>query len=280
MFSGLTQIIVLLAASRSALSQSVWNDWCNPSIDSCGGAYPPGHDHIGPSWWAINAKSSEAIIMSLTASLFLPIPPSDRIGMIVINPALENTNISDTSDNVPKEEVFQTITAAAPPGSCGQSTSQWCTFSSAYSYSPQPRQYSGAAVPIDTYHAGDTIRLNYTYHSDYKGQKSISQTPMVQNPCVTEVIQPLSSPTKEAPWQIWLKTECQCGSKGTILAHRYENMTIVLDREVPDFGQHSVISSNSTSSIPHTEDGGKTWTIAEIVLNDNYCENIDRCEST
>lgn len=274
--------LLLLLMSGVALtdrpSQPPRPQYCSHPVKGCGA--PPGHKHIGPSWWAIGAEPFGATIIGITMSLLVPVPPTDNTGVVVINPALENTNVSDTSDSAPAQQVFQTITASVPPGTCGQSADQWCTFPSIYDNNWQSKQRSDPAVPANTYRTGATVHLNYTYSVDCDGQPIVSQTPVMQGPYAQEPpLAPLSAHAQEAPWQIWLKAECQCQSRGTIPAHRYNNMTIILDRAVPNFGQGAMTLSNSTSSVPQTADGGKTWTIAEIEIDDNYCANDDACDS-
>ena len=102
--------------------------------------------------------------------------------------------------------------------------------------------------------------------------------------------------TNQAPWQMWLKTECMCEfGIHNIPAHSYYNLDIVLDIAVPNF-LDSISSSHSVMSVPTTIDGGKTWTIESSELPaqpgfpkhntdrdivDVYaglCENNESCE--
>ena len=63
-----------------------------------------------------------------------------------------------------------------------------------------------------------------------------------------------------APWQIWLKTECLCEAHVQIPGHTYRNVTIQLPRAAPLFHQH-VVQNNTDFSTPYTTDGGFTWHI-------------------
>ena len=60
-------------------------------VAGCSGGFPPGHQHMGTSWWAIGKESYQATILNFAATLHVPDAPVDTGGVIVINPAMENT---------------------------------------------------------------------------------------------------------------------------------------------------------------------------------------------
>ena len=68
------------------------------------------------------------------------------------------------------------------------------------------------------------------------------------------------------PWQMWLKTECQCQANGNIPAHNYTNVTFELNVPIADFG-NSVSSNDTTATEPYTTDGGRTWIVDQSKLD-------------
>lgn len=82
--------------------------------------------------------------------------------------------------------------------------------------------------------------------------------------------------TQQPPHQFWPKTECQCGGKGFVPAHQYKNTTITLINPSPDWG-NTVSNHDSTHTNAYTTDGGTTWIVDLISMNESYCENNDKC---
>lgn len=90
--------------------------------------------------------------------------------------------------------------------------------------------------------------------------------------------QGISNLTMEAPWQWWPKTECQCGAKGVIPAHSYVQTVITLMKPVADWG-NTADFHKATATKPRSDDGGLTWKVDSIDIEDSNCESDTECPS-
>lgn len=88
----------------------------------------------------------------------------------------------------------------------------------------------------------------------------------------------ISNLTIEAPWQWWPKTECQCGFAGVIPAHSYVQTEITLMQPVVNWGSTADFHK-ANASIPTSDDGGLTWKIDSIDIEDSNCESDTQCPS-
>lgn len=59
--------------------------------------------------------------------------------------------------------------------------------------------------------------------------------------------------------------ECQQAKCGTVPEHHYLNTTILIDGT--DANYKNTVSTNGASGSLTTSDGGKTWTAADITIN-------------
>lgn len=59
--------------------------------------------------------------------------------------------------------------------------------------------------------------------------------------------------------------ECQQAKCGTVPEHHYLNTTILIDGTDPNY--KNTVSTNGASGSLTTSDGGKTWTAADIKIN-------------
>ena len=53
----------------------------------------------------------------------------------------------------------------------------------------------------------------------------------------------------QTPLQLWLKTECQCDTHGTIPAHTYTNIVMTFNSDVPNPG-NSIVSKSANFTDP------------------------------
>ncbi|OAL46276.1 hypothetical protein IQ07DRAFT_647883 [Pyrenochaeta sp. DS3sAY3a] len=217
---------------------------------------------MGDAWWGIGSKESGAIIKSVTTLLLVNEVPRISKGVMVINSALENSNRHDWSDTVPMLETYQTLTVSYPPGwnACDQKDDQWCMFPSLYNRHSDPQQYSATARALNPMTA---LRLNWNYNGVDRIQLDAVGTG-------------ISNLTIEAPWQWWPKTECQCGFAGVIPAHSYVQTEITLMQPVSNWGSTADFHK-ANASIPTSDDGGLTWKIDSIDIEDSNCESDTEC---
>lgn len=66
------------------------------------------------------------------------------------------------------------------------------------------------------------------------------------------------------------RVECVNGFKGTARAHTYRDTTIILSQPLLQFSD-SLVTFNATNSKIWTNDGGKTWTIDTIRIDEAHC---------
>ena len=78
-------------------STKPYDDGCIPGSEGCDPPYPPGHQNMGPSWWAIGRQEGGVYFHSVDTHLLVPAIPTEFSGARAINPALENTVSEATS---------------------------------------------------------------------------------------------------------------------------------------------------------------------------------------
>lgn len=253
---------MLVAALLFLLSSSVFADRLCDLMNTfgCSAPFVPGHKWMGDSWWAIGDRKTT--ILHLSTTLNIPNAPESVDGVLAINTAMENTDISDKQDLHPVGQTFQAITAAYPKGwkACEQTDNQWCAFQSIYSTTLEPPQINHPPYAVGK----GSISLQWTYYPN-------NQT-MLQNARQTGLVMA----TQEPPRQWWPKTECQCSAKGTIPAHHYTQTTVKLEKPLPNFGD-TVSSHRASSTRPYTIDDGTTWQIDRIDVSDAWCQNTEPC---
>lgn len=62
-----------------------------------------------------------------------------------------------------------------------------------------------------------------------------------------------------------LAMECQQAACGTLPEHHYLNTTLIMDVADPNYSQ--TLGLNGASGNLVTKDGGKTWTVADIKID-------------
>ncbi|CAL8578662.1 hypothetical protein XPA_004429 [Xanthoria parietina] len=79
------------------------------------------------------------------------------------------------------------------------------------------------------------------------------------------------------PFQWWPNTECHCHGTGVIPRHTYLDTVIRLGSAVPDYDSY-IVSQNAEYSPIATSDGGTTWHMDFLTIDESYCrENKAAC---
>ncbi|KAL4801835.1 hypothetical protein BDV18DRAFT_164648 [Aspergillus unguis] len=146
------------------------------------------------------------------------------------------------------------VSFSDPNANCGGSEGQWCAWASTL----QDTQLGGKEVPANE---GDELNMHYVYN-DSTGK--YDQTVSING----EVVSSLSTSSGQA--QGWgTAVECQDDAcTDTVAAHQYLSTTIILDSEDTSF-KDTLVLTDATSSGFSSSDGGKTWTVDTISIQEH-----------
>ncbi|GME23171.1 uncharacterized protein LTHEOB_7524 [Neofusicoccum parvum] len=134
---------------------------------------------------------------------------------------------------------------------CGGTSGEWCVFASTYT---GETQISGDAKPLT---ASQGVKINYKYDA---ASGNYTQTVSIEG----TVVSTLSTSSGKA--QGWgTAVECQDDCSGIVNAHTYQNTTIVLAEADTAF-KGTLSINEATASELTTSDGGKTWTVDKISI--------------
>lgn len=77
--------------STMIFTLAVADRMCHMNEFGCATPFPPGHQNMGPGWWAVGTWDFGTYIKSVQTLLQVPDLPQGVDGIMVINPAMENT---------------------------------------------------------------------------------------------------------------------------------------------------------------------------------------------
>ncbi|KAI9931989.1 hypothetical protein ASPWEDRAFT_171883 [Aspergillus wentii DTO 134E9] len=146
------------------------------------------------------------------------------------------------------------VSFSDPEANCGAKAGQWCTWASTL----QGTQLGGKQVPASV---GDRVTMHYEYNDS---TSKYDQTVSING----EVVSTLSTSSGHA--QGWgTAVECQDDAcKSTAAAHKYLSTTIVLEEADSSFGD-TLAMNEATSSGFSSSDGGKTWEVETISIQEH-----------
>ncbi|KAH6658023.1 hypothetical protein BKA67DRAFT_204807 [Truncatella angustata] len=205
---------------------------------------------FGPYWW-LRPELEQSLdvpaawIRSAKTTLVIGAIPSPRVDRLAIWPGMATSG----------GDLIQALAVsfADPDDNCGGNPEEWCTWASTL----EVTQKYGTMIPATE---GTHITMYYIYNDR---TEMYDQTVSVNG----QVISTLSTSSGKAQnWQT--AVECQesaCSS--TVPAHRYIDTTIVLDCADETFA-NSLATYETTSSGFTTSDGGITWTVDTININE------------
>ncbi|KAH6654218.1 hypothetical protein BKA67DRAFT_272525 [Truncatella angustata] len=185
-------------------------------------------------------------IREANTTLVLPKVPSPFADRLALWPGM------GTSDG----DLIQAIAVAtkSPATECGGSTGQWCVFASTL----ETEQESGTELPVN---AGTSLVLHYKYNDS---TQKYDQTVTING----SVVSTLSTTSGEAAG-FGTAVECQDDAcKTTAYSHQYLDTTVVLDSADSSFGNTLALNEATTSGLS-TTDGGKTWVVDTINIQEH-----------
>ncbi|RDI81906.1 hypothetical protein Vi05172_g8019 [Venturia inaequalis] len=209
---------------------------------------PPGLG-FGPTYLMPRTSS---YLIGYSTTLRVPRYPGTSEGLAVVWPGI-NTDARPTN-------LVQTIVGAerARRSSClGKATGQqWCAFTSTNIGITQ--QKSGKGIPVEE---GTDLFITYKYDET---TKQFTQTLSIDGKEVSRQSLAVGKGTR-----FNTAVEVQRGFSGTIAAHSYRNNTFTFAAADPGFPGSLRVGRGIVASEPVTADGGKVWTVDEILIPDS-----------
>jgi len=211
---------------------------------------------FGPAY-TVTPRSGAAIVEYSTI-LRVPKVPNFSKGLLVIWPGINTpgdpTNLVQSCIGVGGAKAFCRAARVA--------ADQWCAFTSTnMGASPRARyagqQRAGAGVSIN---AGKDLHITYKYNDQ---TQQFTQTLAVDGRVVSSRSDKVG---KGARFNT--AVEGQGAFKGTLYSHTYSNNTFRFSSAYQGFPSSVRKGKGITASTPVSKDGGKTWTIDQIVIPD------------
>ncbi|PSK42851.1 hypothetical protein B9Z65_6805 [Elsinoe australis] len=199
--------------------------------------------------FSTGAVATNSFIRHATTTLVLPELNNPHTGNLGLWPGMGTKFTSGKDGHLVQGLAISTVGQGSP---CNFAASdvKWCVVASTY----DGEQHDGKP-----YRANPGDRVTYDYKVN-DATAMIDQTVSVNG----VVVSTLSTPSGQgAGWGTAM--ECQQAKCGTVPEHHYLNTTIVMDTPDPNYSR--TLSLNNAAGKLVTADGGKTWTVADITIN-------------
>ncbi|KAK4556818.1 hypothetical protein LTR86_005798 [Recurvomyces mirabilis] len=194
--------------------------------------------------------ATNSFIRQSTTTLVLPNLQSPHTGNLALWPGVGTKFLNSNQDGQLVQGLAISTVGQGSPCNFGANDVKWCITASTYDGS----QTDGKAVGANP---GDHVTFDYKYND---ATKKIDQIVSVNG----AVVSTLSTASGVgAGWGTAM--ECQQTKCGTVPEHHYLNTTLVMDVADPNYSRTLGVNSASGSLV--TKDNGKTWTVADIKIN-------------
>ncbi|KAK6532188.1 hypothetical protein TWF694_003348 [Orbilia ellipsospora] len=201
------------------------------------------------NYFSTGGVAANSYIQRATTTLVLPQLQSPHTGNLGLWPGM-GTKFDNGADGHLVQGLAISTVGYGSPCNLNANEVKWCVVASTYDGS----QHDGTPYKANP---GDHVTYDYVVNLN---TNKIDQTVSVNG----VVVSTLSWPSgKGAGWGTAM--ECQQASCGTVPEHHYLNTTLVMAVADPNYGR--TLGLNGASGSLVTADGGKTWTVADIKIN-------------
>ncbi|KAK5679418.1 hypothetical protein LTS10_008235 [Elasticomyces elasticus] len=194
--------------------------------------------------------ATNSFIRQATTTLVLPDLQSPHNGNLGLWPGVGTKFTDSDQDGQLVQGLAISTVGQGSPCNFDADDVKWCITASTY----DGEQTDGKTIGANP---GDHVTYDYKYND---ATKQIDQTVSVNG----AVVSTLSTTSGVgAGWGTAM--ECQSVNCGTVPEHHYLNTTLIMDIADPDYSQTLGLTGASGDLV--TEDGGKTWTVADIRID-------------
>ncbi|KAF2429702.1 hypothetical protein EJ08DRAFT_650161 [Tothia fuscella] len=219
----------------------------DPAVDAL-------HLRWGPHWGG-RVDPAKNYIESVDTTLVMPKTQSPQNARLEIWPSVFTTG----QDLI---QVVSISTDANGRKACNAKAGQWCSYASVYHVGATGQLTDGTSYAVD---AGQIMNIKYEY-DDHTG--NTTQTVKLDGRLVDKF-----STSSGKPYDYYLTVECQVWAHGPMDAHSYRYTTIRLNKADMSY-RDAFQGTNMSHSDIETHDGGKTWYIDWIHVNESWFEKV------
>ncbi|KAI9665918.1 MAG: hypothetical protein M1821_003853 [Bathelium mastoideum] len=200
------------------------------------------------NFFSTGPVATDSWIRQATTTLVLPNLQSPHDGNLGLWPGM-GTKFTSGADGQLVQGLAISTVGEGSPCNFDASDVNWCVVASTY----DGNQHDGTPYRAKP---GDHVTYDYKYND---ATAQFDQTVSVNG----TVVSTLSTTSGQgAGWGTAM--ECQQEKCGTVPEHHYLNTTLIMNTADPNYS--STLSLGNATGDLVTADGGKTWTVAEITI--------------